>query len=366
MQLNQYKILDGYILKKYLLTFLLAIALIIIIVITFDVSEKLDDFISNKAPLKAIIFQYYVTFVPNFINLYSPLFIFIAVIFFTSKMAGNTEIIAILSSGISYKRLLQPYLHGSLVIALLVLILGNFVIPVTSRTQIEFDKNYIHKNSLRRNYYSNIHFQSAPGVQVYAESYEVKQKTAHAFWMEFYDEDNNLVRRITAESIKYDSVDNRWEARDYFERNIKGSQESLVHHIVYKTQLGVKPDDFFRANKVILTMKTPELYRHIQTEKLRGSGLVTEAKIEYYQRLLNPLAILVMTFIGVAVSSRKTRGGIGMHLAIGIAIAFTFIIIMKVTSVFAINGNMPPFLAVLTPQIIFGIAAVYLIKVAPK
>lgn len=366
MKLHRYKIIDGYILKKYLLTFLLAIALIIIVVITFDVSEKLDDFISNKAPLSAIIFQYYVTFIPNFINLYSPLFIFIAVIFFTGKMAANTEIIAILSSGISYKRLLQPYFHGALIVAILVFLLGNFVIPVTSRTQMEFDKNYIHRNSMRRNYYSNIHFQSAPGVQVYAESYEVKQRTAHEFQMEFYDGHNVLMKRITAASINYDTVDNLWTVHDYFERHINGTKESLRHYPERRMALDVKPEDFFRANKIIYTMQTPELYRHIQQEQLRGSGLVTEAKIEYYQRLLNPLAILVMTFIGVAVSSRKSRGGIGMHLAIGIAIAFAFIIIMKVTSVFAINGNMSPFMAVLMPQLIFGIAAVFLIRSAPK
>lgn len=360
------KKLDRYILEKYILTFLLAIALIIIIVITFDVSEKMDDFLGYHAPLKAIIFQYYVTFVPNFINLYSPLFIFIAVIYFTSKMAGNTEIIAILGSGISYKRMLLPYLHGAAIIATLVLILGNFVIPVTTRTQLEFEKIYVHPHSMRRNYYSNIHFQSAPHVQVYAESYEVKEKTAHGFTMEHFDKGHNLTKRITADRIKYDTVANEWICNSYYLRTLHDHREQLAFYPEHRDTLGVKPDDFFRANKIILTMTSPELYKHIQNEKLRGSGLVTEAKIEYYQRLLNPLAILVMTFIGVAVSSRKARGGIGVHLAIGIAIAFAFIIIMKVTSVFAINGSLPPFLAVLMPQIVFGIAAIFLVRAAPK
>lgn len=360
------KKLDRYILKKYILTFLLAIALIIIIVITFDVSEKMDDFLSNHAPLKAIIFQYYVTFVPNFINLYSPLFIFIAVIYLTSKMAGNTEIIAILGSGISYKRMLHPYLLGATLVALLVLMLGNFVIPVTTRTQLEFEKNYVRTHSMRRNYYSNIHFQNAPRAQVSAESYEVREKTARGFAMEVFDKEHNLTKRITADKIEYDTIANVWICSNFYLRTLHNRHEQLAFYPEYRDTLGVIPDDFFRANKIIYTMTSPELYKHIQNEKLRGSGQVTEAKIEYYQRLLNPLAILVMTFIGVAVSSRKVRGGIGVHLAIGIAIAFAFIIIMKVTSVFAINGSMSPFLAVFMPQIVFGIAAVFLVRMAPK
>ncbi len=366
MRMRHYKMLDSYILRKYLKTFLLAIALIIIIVITFDVSEKLDDFLSNRAPLKGIIFQYYLTFIPNFINLYSPLFIFIAVIFFTSKMAGNTEIIAILSSGISYRRLLRPYLYGSLLVAILILILGNFVIPITYRTQLEFDKQYIHVSKLNKNYYSNIHFQSAPGVQVYTESYDVKRQAAHSFFMEHFDNEKRMVKRISAESLRYDTASHQWTALQYFERTWENGQERLVHYPEYTTTLEVKPDDFFRARKIIFTMTTPELHRYIQSEIQRGSSAVTEAKIEYYSRLLNPLAILIMTFIGVAVSSRKTRGGMGMHLTIGVAVAFSFIVIMKITSVFSINGNMSPFMAVLFPQILFGIAAAYLVKTAPK
>lgn len=360
------KKLDRYILLKYILTFLLAIALIIIIVTTFDISEKMDDFLGNHAPLKAIVFQYYATFIPNFINLYSPLFIFIAVIYFTSKMASNTEIIAILGNGISYKRMLLPYLYGSILVALLVLILGNFVIPITTRTQLEFEKNYIHTHSMRRNYYSNIHFQCAPGVQVSSDSYEVTQRTAHAFAMEHFDQGHKLTKRITADRIEYDTATNVWNCHRYYVRTFHDDQEQLTFYPEYRDTLGVKPDDFFRANKIIFTMTSPELYKHIRNEMLRGSGMVTEAKIEYYQRLLNPLAILVMTFIGVAVSSRKVRGGIGVHLTIGIAIAFTFIIIMKVASVFAINGSLSPFMAVLMPQLIFGIAAVSLVRAAPK
>lgn len=359
------KKLDAYILRKYLSSFLLAIALIIIIVITFDVSEKMDDFLENHAPLSAIVFKYYLTFVPNFVSLYSPLFIFIAVIFFTGKMAGNTEIIAMLGSGISYARLLRPYLYGGAMVALLSALLGNFVIPLTNRTQNEFERNYIHTFSMRRNYYTNIHFMSAPGKQVFAESFEVKQKTAHNFRMETY-EGSKMVHSLAADHIAYDSAARQWTAQEMWERDMRGDHESLAHHADWKGRLEVKPDDFFRANKIVYMMTTPELHRHIRNEELRGSGLATEAKIELYQRLLNPLAIVVMTFIGVAVSSRKTRGGIGMHLAMGIAIAFAFIVMMKVTTVFSYNGSLTPFLAVLAPQAAFGAAALVLIKTAPK
>ncbi|MDY5969048.1 MAG: LptF/LptG family permease [Bacteroidales bacterium] len=359
------KKLDVYILKKYLSSFLLAIALIIVIVITFDVSEKMDDFLQNHAPLQAIVFQYYLTFVPNFVNLYSPLFVFISVIFFTGKMAANTEIIAILGSGVSYARMLKPYLYGAAIVAALVTALGNFVIPLTNRTQNEFDRNYIHTHSMRRNYYSNIHFMSAPGKQVYAESFEVKQQAARNFRQETY-EGKKMVRCLAADNLVFDSLSRQWTATEMWVREMKGDEESLTRHVDWKGPLDVVPDDFFRAKKIVYMMTTPELHSHIRNEELRGSGLATEAKIELYQRLLNPIAIFVMTFIGVAVSSRKTRGGIGMHLAIGIALAFAFIVMMKITTVFSFNGSLTPFVAVLLPQVVFGIAALYLIKTAPK
>ena len=184
--MKSFPILDRYILVKYLKTFLLAMALIIVIVITFDISEKLDDFLEGQAPLKEIVFKYYLNFIPGFINLYSPLFIFISVIFFTSKMAGNTEIIAILSSGISYRRLLRPYVYGSVIVAVIVLAFGNFLIPVNNRTLAEFENNYIYLH--RPNYFSNMHFQLRPGVQVYAESYDSRTLRVNNFHRDEYDE----------------------------------------------------------------------------------------------------------------------------------------------------------------------------------
>lgn len=344
--------------------FLLWFVLIIVIVITFDVSEKLDDFIKNEAPLSEIIFQYYLNFIPNFFNLYGPLFVFISTLFFTSKLAGNTEIIAILGSGISYKRMLRPYLHGALILALGILVVSNFVIPLSNVTLNDFEGRYIHTH--KRSYYSDLYFQSARGVHVSTLSYDVNEQSAVVFRQDTYDETGELKDRIKAGKLTYDTVSNQWRAIDYQHRTFNGEKETYIHSGSALLDLALVPDDFDKAARDITVMNSIELYDHIQLEAMRGSGAVTEAKLEFYQRLLNPLAFLIMTFIGVAISSRKSRGGLGVHLAIGIALAFGFIVMMKVCNVFSVNGNFPPFLAVLLPQLVFGIAAAILIKLAPK
>ena len=357
--------LDRYILLKYLKTFLLAMALIIVIVITFDVSEKLDDFLSGHAPLGEIIYKYYLNFIPGFVNLYSPLFIFISVIFFTSKMAGNTEIIAILSSGISYRRLLRPYLYGSIIVALIVIAFGNFLIPVNNRTLAEFENTYIYLH--HPNYFSNMHFQQRPGVQVYAESYDANAMRVNNFHRDVYDEQYHLTDRITCRHIIYDTVSGKWNCEGFVHHTIDGRKEHISRDEGTSLRtLDVTPDDFNSSAANITTMNSVELYNYITREKMRGSSAVVAAKIELYQRLLNPIAIIIMTFIGVGVSSRKSRGGIGIHLAIGITLAFGFIVFMKVSTVYAVFGTLNPFLAVLLPQIIFGIIALYVIRTAPK
>lgn len=347
------------------MTFLMALALIIVIIITFDVSEKLDKFISHNATFGQVVTDYYLNFIPGFVNLYSPLFIFISVLFFTSKMAGHTEVIAILGSGISYRRMLLPYLMGSVIVAVVVLLLGNFVIPISNRNLIDFEEHYV--KSKAKNYYSNIHFQASPGVQVYAENYDVQAQRASQFRREELSPEGRLLKREACDIITYDSTLRLWHCVGYSLRTIEhGKSESLSYQATADLDLGIEPSDLDLLSKRIETMNTPALIRHINREQLRGTGTVKEAKIELYQRLLNPLAIIVMTFIGVAIAARKSRGGIGVHLAIGITIAFAFIVFMKITTVFATNGNLSPFMAVLLPQVLFGLATVYLIYKAPK
>ncbi len=356
--------LDQYLLLKYLKTFLLAMALIIVIVITFDISEKLDDFLSGHAPLQEIVFDYYLNFIPGFVNLYSPLFIFISVIFFTSKMAGNTEIIAILGSGISYRRMLRPYMYGATLVALIVLAFGNFLIPVNNRTLDTFDNKYVHLHKAK--YFSNVHFQVKPGVQIYAEGYDATTMRVNNFHRDVYDENYRMVDRISCRMIVYDTVSGKWNCEDFVHRTLKGHQEHLSRDPHSLRKLDVTPEDFNSSTANITTMNSIDLYKYIVQEKMRGSSAVIAAKIELYQRLLNPLSIFIMTLIGVGVSSRKTRGGIGVHLAIGISLAFGYIVFMKVTTVFAVFGTLNPFLSVLLPQIVFGIVAAYVVKTAPK
>ena len=360
-----YNRIDRYILLKYIKTFLLAMALIIVIIITFDLSEKLDDFLSHHAPLDKIVFQYYLNFLPGFVNLFSPLFVFISVIFFTSKMATNTEVIAILGAGISYKRMLRPYMHGSLVVAALVLVLGNFVIPVSNRTLFDFEEHYVKKRAT--NYYSDIHFQADSHTLVYADSYDVRQHRGHKVRIESFDDYGHLLQRQTADIITFDTTRQLWQCSNYANRTIGADGvESLSFKAYAEQHLGLTDADFDIKAQRIETMTTPRLWQHIARERQRGTGLVKEAEIELYQRLMTPLAIIIMSIIGVAVASRKTRGGMGMHLAVGITLAFAYIFFMKITSTFAINGNLSPFMAVLLPQLVFAVAAYVLVKKAPK
>ncbi len=359
------KRLDRYILGKYLMTFLLALALIIIIVITFDVSEKLDNFLEHHATFWQVVSIYYVNFIPGFVNLYSPLFIFISVIFFTSKMAGNSEIIAILSSGVRYGRMLRPYIYGSIIVAVIIFIFGNFVIPSSNRRLIAFEEQYV--KSKATNYYSNLHFQSEPGVQVYAESYDVTRLQAYKFCREEIDDEGRLLRREEANSIRFDTATNLWGCSGYSLRTIDSNRrETLTFENYANVDLRIAPEDLNLLSTRVETMNTPDLIRYIHREEMRGTGTVKTSKIEFWQRIINPLAIIVMTLIGVAIAARKSRGGIGVHLAIGISIAFAFIVFMKITTVFATNGDLSPFMAVMLPQIVFGIAAAWLIYKAPK
>ena len=350
---------------KYLKSFLLALALIIVIVITFDISEKLDKFLTHHATIWQIVSVYYFNFIPSFIILYSPLFIFISVIFFTSKLAGNSEIIAILSSGVRYRRMLRPYLYGAFIVAFVILIIGNFVIPHANRTLIDFEEHYVKAKAT--NFYSNLHFQAEPGVQIYAESYDVPHRTAIRFCREEMAPDGRIVRRETAGNLIYDTVKHLWRCNNYTLRTIDSlHRETLTFEYSKEIDFHITPEDLNLLSTRVETMTTPELIRHIHREEMRGTGTVKVAQIELYQRLINPIAIIVMTFIGVAIAARKTRGGIGVHLAIGISIAFAFIVFMKVTTVFATNGDLSPFMAVLLPQIIFSVAAAWLIYKAPK
>lgn len=357
------KKLDYYIIKKFLGTFVYAITLIIFIVVIFDLSEKIDNFIENQATLRDIILVYYVNFIPYFINLFSPLFTFITVVFFTSRMAFNSEIIAILSSGVSYRRLLVPYLISAVLLSLVSIYLSNVVIPPANEKRLEFEYEFVKKPSSFTG--RNVHMQIRPGIFVYLESYSERTQTGYRFTMEKI-ENGNLKYKLFADQIKYNEEEEKWTIRNYNERMIDGLNEQLRFGNNLDTLLLFTPYDFTQNLKDMETMNFRELNTFIANERLKGSEIVSFYEVEKHRRLAFPFSTLVLTLIGVALSSQKVRGGIGLHLGAGITLSFSFILFMQVTTTFATNGDLHPMLAVWIPNIIFGILSAYLLKVAPK
>jgi len=357
------KTIDKYIIKKFLGTFFFAIFLLAFIVIIFDISEKIDDFLKRDAPLRAIIFDYYLNFIPYFINLFSYLFTFIAVIFFTSKMASDTEIIAILSSGLSFRRMLVPYFIAAGLLALMSFILANFVIPFTNRGMFDFENKYLHDPKLGTD--QNIHKQISPGTFIYLENYNKNKKSGWKFSLEQFSK-RELVFKIMADRIEWDSISSKWKLEKYYSRHIDGQKETLRQGARLDTALMLTPKDFIEDIEEVKVMDFFTLREHIEKKELRGDSDVIKYKVKKYERFAFPFATLILTLIGVAVSSRKVRGGMGFNLGLGLALTFMYILFMQIFTVFATFGNFPPLLAVWFPNILFGIIALIMARTAPK
>ncbi|MDQ3046737.1 MAG: LptF/LptG family permease [Bacteroidota bacterium] len=357
------KLIDRYIIGKFLGTFFFSMSLIILIVVVFDISEKLEDFIAKDAPLSAIVFDYYFNFIPYFVNLFSPLFTFIAVILFTSQMATRTEIVAILSSGISYTRLLVPYMLSATVIALLSLYLNNFIIPKATKNQIEFENEYIRNQFQNRD--KNIHKQISPGVYMYMSNFRTEEQTGSRFSIEKFSK-GKLYYKMIAESIHWDSIQARWTINNYYIRYISGMDEFIKKGERIDTTFNFTPEEFGRKDNNIGTMDYNELEEYIASERLKGSDNIELYEIEKYRRTAFPFATFILTLIGVSIASRKVRGGIGMHIGLGIFISFTFIMFMQVSTTFAASGHVRPMVAVWIPNFIFSFLAWYLLRKAQK
>jgi lipopolysaccharide export system permease protein len=357
------KLIDKYIIGKFLGTFFFSLLLIILIVVVFDISEKIEDFVGKQAPLKAIIFDYYFNFIPFFINLFSPLFTFIAVIFFTSRMATRTEIVAILSSGVSYTRLLFPYMLSATVIAALSLVLNNFVIPRSTKKMIEFENRYIRNEFYNKD--RNIHKQISPGNYIYLESFNTEQQTGYKFSIEKFH-NGKLYYKLMADNIKWDSLKKDWSINDYYIRYINDMNEYIKKGTKLDTTLAFTPAEFGRKDNTLGTMDYYELNAYMESERLKGSDNLELIELEKNRRIAFPFATFILTLIGVSIASRKVRGGIGMHIGLGIGISFTFIMFMQVTTTFAASGRISPLVAVWIPNIVFSFLAWYLLKVAQK
>lgn len=361
----KFKIIDGYIIRKFLGTFFFCIVLILTIAVVFDFAEKIDNFMEKQAPIKAIIFDYYLNFIPYFAMLFAPLFVFIAVIFFTSKMAISTEIVAILNSGMSFRRMLWPYFLSATVIATLTFILTSFIIPKANLVRMDFEDKY-YRSSARRITVENIHRQALPNIYVYMGTFNPLSQRGQNFTIEKFDENGRLESKLSASTVVYDTATHKWTVLNYYLRKINGNSEVITRGKQIDTALTIKPADLSRDPGFVGTMTSNELEQYIKQLKLQGSDELKLFLIEKYRRYANPFAIFILTLIGVTLSSRKIRGGIGMSIGIGLMLSFSYILFLQFASQFSLKGNLGPMLAMWIPNIIYTIIGLILYKLAPK
>ena len=356
-----FRTLDIYIIKKFLGTFFYAITLIISIAVVFDISENLDEFLSKGIPTKDIVFDYYLNFIPYFANLFSSLFTFVAVIYFSSKMAYNTEIIAILSSGMSYMRLMWPYMVSAFIIAVFTFILGNYVIPPANGGMIGFKEKYIAVASFETQ--RNIHYQIEPGVFIYIQTFS-SSNVGYRFTLEKF-ENRELKEKLTADNIRWDEERKKWVINNYWKRIFHKDREEIVKGYQLDTTLNMSPADFKIEKKAMETLTTPELNREIDKLRLRGVNTVTYV-LERHKRISGPFSAFILTMIGATLASRKIKGGLGFHLGLGLLFSFSYILFMQISTVFAVNGNTPPGLAVWIPNLIYSVIAFFTYRWAAK
>lgn len=360
------KRLDTYIIKKFLGTYVFSIALILSIAVIFDINEKLDKFMSNNAPLHAIVFDYYLNFVPYFANLFSALFVFISVIFFTSNLAGNSEFIAMLASGTSFKRIMRPYMISAAIIAVFNFALSAFIIPPSNKAMQDFLQTYVKKRPLSEAQL-DIQFEVEKDVIVYISRFESAENTGYRFSLEKFD-GKQLKSRLTASTIKYDSA-NVWTVRNYMIRNFDGMRENIIKGEInapMDTTIQMDPSDMKASEGLSTEMTSIQLKHYINKQRRRGIGNLSEFEIEYHRRFARSLAAFILTAIGLSLASQKRKGGMGLHLGIGLALSFSYILFDTVSSTFAVNGGMNVMLAVWLPNLVYTLIAIALYRNAPK
>jgi len=362
------KILDRYILGKYLTSFFFCILLMTAIVVVVDISEKTDDFVKSNLSARQIFIDYYLGFIPRIDAMLFPLFVFIAVIFFTSKMAGRSEIIAILSSGVSFKRFMFPYVLGGVMLSALLWVGYQYVVPPANKKWADFDKKYIHfnvPNSELTTYKQNLYFRIDSNTYAAIRSYDTISKSGYILSIQRF-KDNKLIYNLRATNFNWDTAVKKWRLTTVLERTLSGLNEDNRMIRTVDKDLGFKPVDLNQDGYLKDQMKTADLKRFIAQEKIRGSEMLNTLLIERYNRDAIPVSVFILTIIGAVLASRKVRGGSGFHLALGVIISVLYIIFSRFSIVFATKGNFTPLLAAWTPNILFGILAVYLYRRAPK
>lgn len=353
-------VLDWYIIKKFLGTYFFSIILILAIVVMFDINEKLDAFL--RAPLSETIFDYFFSFLPYFANQFSPLFVFIAVIFFTSKMASHSEIIAIMASGVSFRRLLVPYMLAACVIAGLTFYLSNYMIPPTNEKRMAFTNKYVKNKQVVEG--SNIQFLIAKNEVGYIGHYDAKTKTGTTFTLDKYD-GKTLVSRLNARSVVYDTL-NRWTVHDYTIRDLNGMREVIRNGKQLDTIIPIEPRDFIISKNDHELLTTPELADYIKKQKARGVANITQFEIEKERRYAMTAAAFILTLIGMSLSARKVKNGMGINIGIGLVLSFTYILFSTVTSSFAVSGATSPFVAMWIPNVVYLLIGLALYRKASK
>lgn len=331
------------------------------IAVVFDLTEKMDDFFENQVPIREIIFDYYLNFIPYFMNMFSPLFIFISVIFFTSKLAGNSEIIAILASGVSYHRLMVPYAISATLLFILSFVLTGYIIPPASQNMLEFQDKYIQKFSHENA--RNIQMEVSPGTILYIETFQKRTNTGYRASLENFD-GKKLTMRITADRISYDSAYN-WTLSKYVRRDFDGMYETLARGNKLDTIIPIIPEELFYTAENAQMMSNPELKKFIVRQRERGSGNVQAFETEWWKRWASPIGAFIMTFLGVTLSSKKVRGGMGKNLGVGITLSALYILFSTVSTTFSVSGVMSPFMSVWLPNFVFlAIGIVLYIRVS--
>ena len=359
---NKMKRLDWYIIKKFLGTFFFSIVLILSIAIVFDLTEKMDDFFENQVPLREIILDYYIPFIPYYMNMFSSLFIFISVIFFTSKLAGNSEIIAMQAAGMSYHRLMLPYFLSAFVLFVLSVILGGWVIPKSSERMLHFTDQYLEHFTTENA--RNIQMEVEPGTILHIESFQRRAGIGYRCSIEKF-EDKTLVMRITADRIYYDSLEN-WHLDTYTQREFRGMRETLERGARKDITLPIIPDELFITAQQAKQMTTPELRHYIARQQQRGSSNVKAFEVEYHKRWASAVGAFIMTLLGVTISSRRMRRGMGKNLGIGIILTAAYILFSTVSTTFSVNNVMSPFMAAWLPNFVFLAISIPLYRQASK
>jgi len=361
------KKLDLYIIKKFLGAFFFTVLLFIIISIVVDMSEKLDDFMEGEVPFNDIVFGYYLNFIPWIVFLLSPVFIFISVIFFTSQLAYRSEIIASLSAGISFYRiLLVPYAIGALILFGIQYGANHYLVPISNQNRIDFELEFFSKKKSKRlGTQKDLHLQVGEDLYLFMGSYDRKDSIGVNFTLEKVV-NNELIEKVNARRIRWRPKTKTWELGSYTMRTMNGEQETFKKGTRLDTTFAFLPKDLTTQTYLKEAMTTPRLKEYIKKQEAKGASDVEALKVEKFRRTSVPFATFILTVIGFALASRKVRGGMGLHVLLGFGLSAAYVLMMQFSTTFAINGNLSPFLSVWIPNILFGVLSIYLLKLAPK